>query len=275
MEFKLDLKIAGVHCVVTCERSALFRQIEKCLNGFKSSDSTNSHIAVSIRQTKFLKEGATDYIKNNIKQFSYSDSLLKIARLEGSCIFNSKTGTGDILVNCNGKMMINFIHFALMEIYKFILPAYDTIAIHSSSALYENRGIMFVGASGAGKSTAVRLLSSYYAVMHEDLTFVGHENRCCYIYNPPISSPFWNGLNYNTKAALKKIFFLKKSYCNKIYPISTQTALIKLIPNVYGFGIKHPESDKIFRICCKIINAVPSFILGFSKNLPLCLEKLS
>jgi len=210
MEFKFDLKIAGLPCVITCERYNIFHQIEKYLNGFRFSDSTNSHIAISIRQAKFLTAKTDIYIKNNITQSSYSDSLLKISTLEGSCLFNSKIGRGDILVNCNGKVMINFIHFALMAIYKFILPIYGTIAVHSSSAIYKDRGILFVGASGAGKSTVVRGLPSCYTILHEDLAFVTYENRCCYIYNPPVSSNFWYGLNYNTKANLQKIFFLKR-----------------------------------------------------------------
>ncbi|HAZ10831.1 MAG TPA: hypothetical protein DCY56_06995 [Candidatus Omnitrophica bacterium] len=268
MEFNLSLKIAQIPCTLTCKSHKLFQCLEERLAGFKFDNfNKEKHISIFIKQSKPSKKKNV-YIQRNIKTSSYSKFLVKISNLNGKCVFDARTKKGYILATCNGRRMTNFILFSLMEIYRFISPSYNSIAIHCSSVCYKNRGVIFAGPSGSGKSTIVKLIPNDYTVLHDELTFIKYEGERFYIHNPPVSSVHWDGLNKRKRTPLRRIFFLRKGLYNKVVPLSICNALKILMRNVYGVGV-YPDTNKIFDICCKMINIVPTHILEFSKKAPL------
>jgi hypothetical protein len=273
MKFKFSLNIAEISCVITCEKYSVFQKLKTHFEGFCDSNLHKDVIYLTITRTKKKLTQDKSARPINATSLYYSNAGLK-----GECFFDMRVKTGCIFLNSSGKKMVNFVHFSLREIYTFILPFYNGIVIHASSAMFKDKGILFMGASGDGKSTVVKILSPAYTILHDDLALLrqdGEANYC--LYSAPLRPPFYQGLNYNVKVCAENIFSLRKnSFNNTINPAPRQIALKKLIQNAHGLGMGylHPNRNKIFKACCEIVETIPSFILGFSKNKTLYLDRM-
>lgn len=273
MKFKFSLNIADISCVIACEQYGVFQKLKTHFEGFYDSNLHKDVIYLIITQTKKKLMRDKSALSNNATSLYYSNAGLK-----GECFFDMRVKTGCIFLNSYGKKMVNFVHFSLREIYKFILPFYNGIAIHASSVMFKDRGILFMGASGDGKSTVVKVLPPAYTILHDDLALLRQDGEVDYcLYSAPLRSPFYQGLNYNAKVCAGNIFSLRKNrFNNTINPAPMQIALKKLIQNTHGLGIgrPHPNRDNIFKNCCEIVKTIPSFILGFSKTKTLYLDRM-
>ncbi|OIO32903.1 MAG: hypothetical protein AUJ70_04570 [Candidatus Omnitrophica bacterium CG1_02_40_15] len=273
MKLKFSLNIAEISCVITCEKYGIFQRLKTHFEGFCDSNLRKDVIYLNISQTKKKLTRDKSAHCSNATSLYYSNVGLK-----GECFFDMRVKTGCIFLNSGGKKMVNFIHFSLREIYKFILPFYNGIAIHASSVMFKDKGILFIGSSGDGKSTVVKVLPPAYTILHDDLALLrqdGGANYC--LYSAPLRPPFYQGLNCNVKVRAENIFSLRKNrFNNTINPAPMQMALKKLIQNAHGLGIgyPHPNRNEIFKNCCGIAKTIPSFILGFSKNKTLYLDRI-
>ncbi len=273
MKFKFSLKIAEISCVIICEKYDIFQKLKTHFEGFCDSNLRKDVIYLNITQTKKKLTQNKSACPVNATSLYYSNVGLK-----GECFFDMSVKTGRIFLNSNGKKMVNFIHFSLREIYTFILPFYNGVAIHASSVMFKDKGILFIGASGDGKSTVVKVLPPAYTILHDDLALLRQDDEPnYYIYSAPLRPPFYQGLNYNAKVRAENIFSLRKNrFNNTINPAPMQTVLRKLIQNAHGLGVgyPHPNRNDIFKNCCGIAKRVPGFILGFSKNKTLYLDRI-
>lgn len=94
------------------------------------------------------------------------------------------------------------------------------VLVHGCGALLNGRGLLFIGSSGAGKSTIGALLHNYRdaLILSDDRVMIRKKNDGWYLYGTP-----WQGtlpLFSAQRARLTRIFFLKKAKINKISPLS-------------------------------------------------------
>ncbi len=103
----------------------------------------------------------------------------------------------------------------LENIIYFLLSQNRGLVIHSSAIKYKDNGYLFVGKSGSGKSTVVKLLSHKFTPLTDDTTIIRRVKNQVFIYQHPFIEK-----NYypktNGKVKLKRVYFLKKSNTNKI-----------------------------------------------------------
>jgi len=108
-----------------------------------------------------------------------------------------------------------------MIIRNFLLKALKDkgFILHSSANKKGNKSILFLGDSGAGKSTIMRLLDKKYPALADDSVIIKKEHKRFFLYQTPfIEKESWVKKNSN-KYIIDKIFILKKASFFKIEKI--------------------------------------------------------
>lgn len=99
------------------------------------------------------------------------------------------------------------------------------VLFHACGVVLEEKGLIFVGHSGAGKSTIGKLFLKYKQalILSDDRIVAKKEGSDFMIHGTPWYGSL--GLCSPDKARLKKIFFLKKSDRNSVTPLSTRESV--------------------------------------------------
>lgn len=125
---------------------------------------------------------------------------------------------------------ISVFHFELIiaNIINSFIAKKGIIPIHGSSVLVENKAYIFLGRSGAGKSTIASLLSSRYKVLADDHLFISkHEKNFVLYQTPLVEKPI------NKRGAKEfpvgGFFFLRKNTDCKIVKIDEKVKTYQLL----------------------------------------------
>lgn len=82
--------------------------------------------------------------------------------------------------------------------------------LHGSASNINGRAFLFTGNNGAGKSTTMKLLKSYYPALADDTVIIKKENNDYYLYQTPFIEKEWWVKKNSQKLPLGKVYFLKK-----------------------------------------------------------------
>ncbi|MBP7828641.1 MAG: hypothetical protein KA248_01850 [Kiritimatiellae bacterium] len=143
------------------------------------------------------------------------------------------------------------------------LPSFDGVIIHSCGAGDETTGNLFVGVSGAGKSTMSKVLmkGTDWKVLSDDriiLRKVGNDFR---MFGTP-----WHGevdVCENLGLPLRRIYFLKKSPENRAVRWPPAQAAAHLIARSFPPFWDAEGIDRTTGLCAEIATRVPCYELGF------------
>jgi len=166
-------------------------------------------------------------------------------------------------IECNIKYFPQFV-FLISGIVQQLLNKTGFL-LHASSAVKDDKAILFFGPSGVGKSTVIRLLSGTMEPFSDDGVYIKKEKGQFYVYQTPFREE--NNLIEKTgqRFQLGAICFLKKDHIFEIKKIQNkQYWLIKLIEQTF--------SDKqyiVSQIQC-VFNMVKNFdriyLFKFAEN---------
>lgn len=191
------------------------------LSEYKCTDNVLPEISISVTQEELLKEKENDFQK--------SDSYCEMV-----CIFRHIT---EEIVDFNG------------------------IFVHSSVVKMDDKGFMFLGRSGAGKSThSIGWLKTFKdaEVINGDKPILRFFDDGIYAYGSP-----WcgiEGLHKNTKVKLHSAAFVEKAKENKIYSVGDKEVFSKMlnqtvVPKTPKRRIKH------FELLDRLIKELPFYVL--------------
>lgn len=99
----------------------------------------------------------------------------------------------------------------LKDIIFSLLQKNGGFGIHASSVKFGRGAYLFLGSSGAGKSTIADLLSVKYNVISDDMTILRKIKGKYYIFQMPFLEKVWWGQKTQEMYELKKVLFLNKS----------------------------------------------------------------
>lgn len=145
--------------------------------------------------------------------------------------------------------------------------------LHSSGLILNGQGILFVGRSGAGKSTVVKMLKHYGVVLSDDRNIVrrwpdGHRVHGTWSHGEvPLVS--------NRQAPLRAILFIEKARKNKIIPVTDKNYILHQLLNrvVRPFCDQH-WWDKTIQILAAILREVPAYRFRFTREPDALLESV-
>jgi hypothetical protein len=166
----------------------------------------------------------------------------------------------------------------LRLIFSLVLFTQNGLLLHSSGIVYKNKGFLFVGRSGKGKSTLVKNSVS----RNEDIKILSDELVGVMVINSSVftyKSPFWGELKTDIKNfpfetrnqlfKVDKIFVLNSHLKTKnfvIKKLDIETAIIKLLETNLCLFNNHFLGKKIFSTVEKIVKSAKIYKLDFKKN---------
>lgn len=145
--------------------------------------------------------------------------------------------------------------------YSLALAEVGGLLIHAASLMREEKGYLFCGLSGSGKSTVARL-SPEATVLTDELSIIRIDDGRARCYG----TPFWGELargGQDRSAPLVGIYALHKASRHAVEPLTPKQSLERLLPNVMYFA-KEPEATaRVFDLAADLVEAVPCFDLSF------------
>jgi len=162
---------------------------------------------------------------------------------------------------------ISLIQFTLIIRYILIrLLENNGLLIHVSACLKDGKTYIFLGESGAGKSTIVQLLKLKYPTLADDIGIIKEENNTLYFYQTPFIERN-NLFNKSSKRyPLGKIFFLRKTKYCRITRIDNKEHIIqKIISQIWMDRTVYKKEGLV--ILFNIISKFDKYyMLSFTKN---------
>lgn len=244
-----------------------------CVN-FKPSPKP-SYIPVFFKEK--IKKEIIDYLKGyiineNRKPDFYIDFVEKTPLLKTESINSFST-----MYYCfkSKKRIITYYHISLFQ-FQFIIKAIiarlfagsSWFILHSSAVEKNGQSYIFTGNSGAGKSTAMSLLSNnkIYNAFSDDTSIIKQQNNDFYIYQTPFIEKNATIKKGAKRAKLKKVFFLKKSKYFKVERIYDKELISKTILNGI-IAYSDMDMQKQANLAVKFIRQFNEFyFLYFSKD---------
>ncbi len=287
---KLNVSIAGISIEIHMEDclESLTIPFKKLFGGFlHNKDKSNvilmlscdpydtcpelDALPVNLRE-KNLPE-YKEIINKIIAVYPISADALVVGCLNGCLAYNRHSGKGYMLFfRTKGKNYIVSSFYKLMFIFAALIMAEQgKLMIHGAGIVENEAGYLFLGESGAGKTT-VSGFSEKKDVLSDDSPAVGRENDYFYIYSSPFSQVNLFGTqvenHYVKKAQLHKIFFLIK--CDELFlkKREMKAAMAEiLMKHVHAFEFMGGDSrTAAFHFCRDLCDRIPMYDLYFQKN---------
>lgn len=147
-----------------------------------------------------------------------------------------------------------------------LLPEFDRFILHSAVIQYGDSGYVFLGKSGAGKTTHARLWQKYVRgaeILCGDKPIVGRENGIYYAYGTP-----WRGkenFGKKGKVRLKGLCFIEKASTNLAFSLSADEASERLYEQLLFFS-EACVALKTAELAIGLLQTVPAFLLRCDKT---------
>lgn len=88
--------------------------------------------------------------------------------------------------------------------------------IHGSAVLHKNNALVFIGKSGAGKSTISKMLSTNMPTLADDIFIIRKITNIFYFFQTPFFETNWNYQRTNKKYPISNFIFLSQGKINQI-----------------------------------------------------------
>ena len=160
------------------------------------------------------------------------------------------------------------INMSLKIMYAFSTAPLNTVMIHASTVSHDGKGFMFIGKSGAGKSTHSRQWIEYIEgteLINDDnpIIRVG-DNGGFYVYGSP-----WSGKTpcyRNVKYPLKGIVRIVQAPDNHIFQLHGLDAFVMLRGNITNLNWIKSIADGLFHTETIMAEKIPVWVLECLPN---------
>ncbi|QGG55290.1 hypothetical protein NYE40_06720 [Paenibacillus sp. FSL W8-1187] len=155
---------------------------------------------------------------------------------------------------------------ALINWYSaWLIHRREGLLVHSSCVVDGGKAWMFVGHSGAGKSTAAELSAPRPILSDEATLLLLDADGGVTIHDSPLRSE--NEERGEADASpLGGVHFLVQAEEVRREPVGKVEALIGLMDKVFYWKHSKPETAKMIAVCREVVQRVPAYELHFQKN---------
>ena len=164
--------------------------------------------------------------------------------------------------------MRNFaINNATMLLFAFTALKYRALEMHASVTVKDDRGYLFLGKSGTGKSTHSRLWMEAFEdawLLNDDNPVVRLEDDGVWVYGSP-----WSGKTpcyKNARARVGAFVRLHQAAQNSIEKARPSKAYIDVYSSCSGLKFIEEVRDELYGVIARVVESVPVFELDCLPN---------
>ena len=171
---------------------------------------------------------------------------------------------GETVAYLGGNWSMLLYRFALWVAYGLMTLRRDTLAIHSSCIVYQDKAVLFLGESGTGKSTHTRLWREHIegaVLLNDDSPMIRVEEGKVWAYGSAWSgkTPCYKQERYELVACVR----LSQAPYNRIQKLSVLQAYGAIHPSCAPeFAYDDALYDEVSRIIGQILSLVPCYHLA-------------
>lgn len=217
----------------------------------------------------FVEGADVPEMKHLQYEFSYEDIIGVFGKTTDGFLLNLKPQDEECLnlwhnkdekeVAISGNMSARLYRFALWIGFGLMTIQYNTVAIHSSCIVYNNKAVLFLGESGTGKSTHTRLWRENIEgafLLNDDSPFLRVEDGKIWAYGSPWSgkTACYKQERYELKACVR----LSQASSNKISKLSI----------LHAYGAIHPSCPPEFAYDETLYDHISDFINQLLSSVP-------
>lgn len=217
----------------------------------------------------FLKSADVPIMDSVQYTFKYEDVTGTFGRRDDCFILTLKPKEEDALhlwrkekekqLWLHGNLSVRLYRFALWVGYGLMTLPYDTVAIHSSCIIYQDKAVLFLGESGTGKSTHTHLWNQHIknaTLLNDDSPILRVENGTVWAYGSPWSgkTPCYKSERHELKACVR----LSQAPYNRITKLSV----------LHAYGAIHPSCPPEFAYDNNLYSHVSDFIGKLLSEIP-------
>ena len=254
-------KIAG-HCF--CVSGENLCKATESIDGFDTFLVAGGDALFSIVESNDVPE-----IKHVQYEFSYENIIGIFGKTAEGFLLSLKPENEESLnlwhnkdedkVLINGNLSSMLYRFALWIGFGLMTIPYNTVAIHSSCIVYNNKAVLFLGESGTGKSTHTRLWRKNIEgafLLNDDSPILRVEDGKIWAYGSPWSgkTPCYKQERYELKACVR----LSQAPYNQISKSSILQA----------YGAIHPSCPPEFAYDENLYEHISGFINDLLSKVP-------
>jgi len=244
-------------------------QLSKWYDGFECKNS-NHDISLKYIPLDYLdKRLQTKLIEENpryrnvhvvTKSTSLFDHEIAVFRWDFRALIDLKQRIGRvILMNINAASIDAVARIAS----SLLFPLKGCLLVHGSSIIQNNKGYLFLGVSGSGKSTIAELSNA--TILNDEISLISIEdNGEIFIQGTPFYGDLKQGANLKSK--LEAIYLIQQSNKTHVCEIDSFHQNLALLRNIVCFSREVSEFDIIIKLIDIIIGKVSIKQLFFEKN---------
>ncbi len=171
------------------------------------------------------------------------------------------------------------INNATMLLFAFTALKYKALELHASVVVKDEKGYLFLGKSGTGKSTHSRMWQEAFDdawLLNDDNPVVRIEDDGVWVYGSP-----WSGKTpcyKNARARVGAFVRLHQAPRNSITKARPSKAYVEIYGSCSGLKFTEAVRDELYEVIRKVIEAVPVWELDCLPNHDaayLCCESVS
>lgn len=165
---------------------------------------------------------------------------------------------GSLLIRGKKSLRHYSMNNALMMMFAFAGAKHNMLLQHASVIKYKDKGYLFLGKSGTGKSTHSSLWLKYIegcTLLNDDNPIIGLKDGIPMVYGSP-----WSGKTpcyKNEEAEIGGFVRLWQAPKNKIRPLNVLQAYAALLPTVSGMKWERGMADDMNKTLNDLITKVP------------------
>lgn len=162
-----------------------------------------------------------------------------------------------------GNQEVYLLRFAMWVGFGLLTCQHNTVAIHSSCIVYNNKAVIFLGESGTGKSTHTRLWRQHIkgaTLLNDDSPILRVENGKVWAYGSPWSgkTPCYKNQRYELAGCVR----LSQAPHNAIKRLTVLQGYGALHPSCPPeFAYDGPLYDEVSNVISELLSAVPVYHL--------------
>ncbi len=144
----------------------------------------------------------------------------------------------------------------LRIVHTLLLASRGGFLAHAASAIRDGHAFLFVGISGAGKTTISRLAPPDATLLTDEISYVVRENGAYLACGTPFAGELAR-VGENQSAPIKALFFLEKARENWIEDVDPAEAVRLLLRNILFFAKDEGLVKRLFASACEFVEKVP------------------
>lgn len=171
----------------------------------------------------------------------------------------------------SSRQYIDFLNFSLQFVISVLAPRTNSFLLHSSCLKIGNKGHVFIGDSGSGKTTVSKMIlkaNSRAKILADDSSLIAYEYGCFKAYRLPIFNKNYSRKRSIRTSVVSNAFILKKSVDVKIENIDGKEVMLDILSNhcinsIWTSGIYHRE---LIAVTSRFVRSCKPEVLYFKKN---------